>query len=304
MLYDRQYMRQPAEPVAKNTSVVMKIFFATIAVFVLQSLLNVFLPGYNGRNYFLNDWFALSGQSFRELKVWTVLSYGFLHSSATSSFFFIPIPFAHLIFNMLGLYLIGRPVQAIIGNRNFLFLYFGSILMGAFAYLLINYHTAQSAIGASAAISAIVAFFCLAQPNRQMVIIPIPVPIKAKWLFWGILVISLFGLRSEIAHETNIAHSTHLGGILAGVLFFRFVHNSTNSFFKSQGQSPAIELPEWFKRKQKIEPKVTYKVNSSSRDELQAEVDRILDKINTSGFGSLTSDEQKSLDKAKDIVSK
>ncbi len=306
MLYDRPYMRQPVGPAAKNTSVVMTLIIATIAVFVLQNLLNVLFPGYSGRNYFLSDWFALSGQHFKELKVWTVLSYSFLHSTSS---------LLHIIGNLLGLFFIGRILEPILGKQRFLLLYIGGAFIGGIIYLLFHYNSMSSVIGASGAVLALVAFFCLLRPEQPITLLlffVLPVTVKPKWLFWGILGISLFGvLFSELPAVRNpqnnqmiVAHSAHLGGILAGILFFRFVYNGSNSFSQSRRQSPSVELPEWFKRKQKIEPKVTYKVNRSSRDELQNEVDRILDKINNTGFGSLTADEKNTLDQAKDILSK
>jgi hypothetical protein len=47
-----------------------------------------------------------------------------------------------------------------------------------------------------------------------------------------------------------------------------------------------------------------YQVNLGSREDLRAEVDRILDKINSQGFGALTADEKRLLDEAKDLLSR
>jgi hypothetical protein len=47
-----------------------------------------------------------------------------------------------------------------------------------------------------------------------------------------------------------------------------------------------------------------YHVNLTDRDHLRAEVDRILDKINSKGFGALTSEEKKTLDEARDLLSR
>ena len=59
-----------------------------------------------------------------------------------------------------------------------------------------------------------------------------------------------------------------------------------------------------FKRRQKTEAP-SYHVNRSVRpSDLQKEVDRILDKINSSGFGSLNQEEKSTLDRAKDIIGK
>ncbi|MEC7608937.1 MAG: DUF6576 domain-containing protein [Verrucomicrobiota bacterium] len=59
------------------------------------------------------------------------------------------------------------------------------------------------------------------------------------------------------------------------------------------------------KRRQKDESNnLSYSVNRASRNELQEEVDQILDKINNSGFGSLTDMEKATLERAKDFLSK
>jgi hypothetical protein len=46
------------------------------------------------------------------------------------------------------------------------------------------------------------------------------------------------------------------------------------------------------------------RVNVGSRADLKAAVDRILDKINSKGFGALTPEEKRLLDEAKDLLSK
>lgn len=316
MLYDRPYMRQPVEPAAKQTSIAMTLLIVTVGVFVLQNVMNVFFPGIGGQpNYFLGDWFALSGPHFKELKVWTVVSYSFLHSTHS---------FLHILGNMLGLFFLGRVIEQLIGKRQFLLLYLGGALFGGLVYILFNYNSTTSVIGASGAIMALLAFFCLLRPEQPITLLLffiIPITVKPKWVFRASIAISVLGvifyelpaISNPQYHSTSVAHSAHLGGLFAGILFFRFIYSGSQSFFRSHSTRPSVELPEWFKRHQKAEPKVTYKVNrsehsnkSSSRDQLQAEVDRILDKINESedGIGSLTAGEKRTLDQAKDILTK
>jgi membrane associated rhomboid family serine protease len=312
MLYDRPYMRQAPgdEPRTAKASMVTTLMVITIGVFVLQQVLNVFFPGlgHHGSHFFA-EWFALSGENFRALKVWTVLSYGLLHDPGVVYFLFIPIPFAHLIFNMLGLFLLGRPVEEMLGRQRFLMLYIGAVLLGGVVFLLANINTYNVVVGASGGVAGIVATFCILQPQRRLMLIPIPIPVKAIWVLWGMLAFTLLGLSGEISatsQSPGIAHSAHLGGILMGFLYVKFLHNRSASWFSgSQNAQPSVELPEWFKRRNNrpIARKVTYTVNrSSSRDELQVEVDRILDKINASGFGSLNESEKQTLDQAKDIL--
>lgn len=304
MLYDRPYMRYAEDPGSRQMSMVTTLLVVTIAVHVLQHLLNVLFPGYGGsENRFLSDWFALSGQNFRELKVWTVFSYGLLHSTGT---------ILHIVGNMLGLFFIGRILEPLLGRRDFLLLYVGGTFLGGLAYVLLHFNGGKPVVGASAAVLALLSFFCLLRPNQPITLLlffVIPVTMKPKWVFWGFLGYSVFGLLTqELPGQSMMAHSAHLGGMFAGVLFFRFIHQSDVPFnFRraARPKKPEMELPEWFKRK-KPKP-YDYQVNRADRadrDGLQKEVDRILDKINISGFGSLSEDEKHTLDQARDLLRK
>ncbi len=310
MLYDRPYMRQqPSGNDAKSTSMVTTLIIATVAVFILQQVLNVFFPGYGGRaNHFMTDWFALNAPNFKDLKVWTVVSYGFLHSTQS---------LLHIFGNMLGLFFIGRVIEPVVGKPQFLILYLGGALFGGLLFTLFHFNDPTTVVGASAAVLAVVTLFCLLYPERPITLLLffiIPITIKPKWLFWGVLGISIFGVVFDELpatrnpglglHTMAVAHSAHLGGIIAGILYYRFVHKGAVSFFKTSRSKPTVELPEWFKRKEKTQRKITYRVNRSQRDDLQREVDRILDKINSTGFGSLSTEEKNTLDRAKDILSK
>ena len=147
MLYDRPYMRQGGEPESGQTTAYMTLLFITVGVFVLQQLLNVLFPGQlpYRTNSFFTDWFALSGEHFRQLKAWTPLSYTFLHSTNG---------IMHILGNMLGLFFLGRILEPLIGRAQFLVLYFGGALLGAFAYLVFHYNDSFPVVGASASVCA------------------------------------------------------------------------------------------------------------------------------------------------------
>ena len=228
MLYDRPYMHQSSNGGApQKASMVTTLMVVTISVFVLQQVMNTFFPGAGGReNSFLTDWFALSGHNFRELKVWTILSYGLLHSSAG---------FYHILGNMMGLFFIGRMVEPLTGRERFLGLYVAGSLIGGAVYLLLHFNDPalgqingelifQSMVGASASLMAILAFFCLLYPERPITLLLffiIPVTMKPKWIFWGMLAISTGGiLFYELPNKSYVAHSAHLGGMFAGILYY------------------------------------------------------------------------------------
>jgi len=298
-------MRQApgGEPEYAKTSIVTILLVITIAVFVLQQVLNVFFPAPHGRgNSFLWEWFALSGENFRGLKVWTVFSYGFLHSTQT---------IFHILGNMLGLFFIGRILEPMLGRQQFLLLYLGSMLVGGVVYLAFHLGGFQYVVGASAAVFGILTLFCFLRPEQPITLLlffVLPITVKPKWVFrvsLGITVAGLLFYELPGASGSVVAHSAHLGGMISGVLYYRFVYLRGGGFFSRPDAARAsVELPDWFKRRKRppTSQKINYTVNRSSRDELQNEVDRILDKINATGFGSLSDSEKQTLDHAKDIL--
>jgi len=72
-------------------------------------------------------------------------------------------------------------------------------------------------IGASGAIYGIVVAFSFMFPNTKLMLLFPPVPVKAKYLVPGLIVVDLFfGLTS--ASIGSIAHFAHIGGAITGFL--------------------------------------------------------------------------------------
>jgi membrane associated rhomboid family serine protease len=94
-------------------------------------------------------------------------------------------------------------------------------------YKVIN----QPTLGASGAVFGCMAAFGYLFPNNELLIIPIPFPIKAKWLVLGYAAIELFaGL--EPSQSDNVAHWAHLGGGLIGLLLVIYWNrNNRRNFY-------------------------------------------------------------------------
>jgi hypothetical protein len=91
--------------------------------------------------------------------------------------------------------------------------------------------------------------------------------------------------------------------MLAGWLFFKFVHTG-----EGWDRAGTFSVTGWlrFSTKDRAQP-ATPRPGTSARGrsgDLRADVDSILDKINSQGFGSLTEEEKQTLDDAKDLLSK
>ncbi len=177
----------------------------------------------------IEDLFALHHFTSEHYHFWQFITYMFLHSS--TSFF-------HILFNMFALWMFGSTLENLWGPARFLAFYLVcGIGAGITQALALTYDIAQynalfqlgeigaeelyilsniPTLGASGAVMGIFAAFAYTFPNSQMIILPIPFPIKAKWALLGLAVLDLIGGVSS--QSTGIAHFAHLGGAAVGIV--------------------------------------------------------------------------------------
>ncbi|MEY5045861.1 MAG: hypothetical protein RL713_1086, partial [Bacteroidota bacterium] len=177
----------------------------------------------------IEDLFALHHFSSPYYHFWQFITYMFLHSS--ESFF-------HILFNMFALWMFGSILENLWGPARFLAFYIvcglgaGITQALALTYDISQYNTAYElgqisvdqlymlinvpTLGASGAVMGIFAAFAYTFPNSQMIILPIPFPIKAKWALLGLAVLDILGGVSS--ESTGIAHFAHLGGAAVGII--------------------------------------------------------------------------------------
>jgi membrane associated rhomboid family serine protease len=297
MLSDRSYMRDP-QP-GGRTSVVVWLVAAIAAGFILQNFVTKIL----GQGLLLEAVGGLSLGALRAGHFWTLLTYGFLHPQNDLLFLL------QIIFIGLAVYFLGNELLPVLGPRRLLGLYAATLIAGGLAWVAANPHAAWPLLGASPAVAGLLIVFACFFPNREFTILVfffLPVTVKPKYLALACLAIDLFGCAFYEAlgrpSPLGLAHSAHLGGMAAGWLYYRFVHQAE---WRRPGRTAAIELPRWMKRTPPGSLAApAYQVNLGNREHLRAEVDRILDKINSQGFGALTSDEKRLLDEARDLLSR
>jgi membrane associated rhomboid family serine protease len=127
--------------------------------------------------------------------------------------------FAHILFNMFGLFMFGRVLENVWGPKRFLFFYLACGIGAAATHLLMQYFmgTGAPTVGASGAVVGIFVAFAYLFPNTELLLFPIPVPVKAKWVALAYILIDLFGGFGQLRGD-NIAHFAHLGGALTGFI--------------------------------------------------------------------------------------
>jgi len=255
------------------------LLITNVVVFCLQLLTRITAGGW------MDDLFAVRASDVMDGRAYQLLTYSWLHGNVW-----------HLIFNMVGLYFFGKEMLRTLGKNSFLFLYMLGGLSGGLLWVLFNINSSAPMVGASGAVLALVAAFATLYPRSEVYILPIPIPIQARWMAIGYAVVSILQLLSE--PHAQIAHLAHLGGMLAGWSYVKLMGFSHEPMFSDikMPSIPSFKLPS--KTAPPPVPKPTMRVKGGS-DFISKEVDPILDKISKEGFQSLTPREKKILEEAR-----
>lgn len=239
---------------------------------------------------------------------WTVVTYMFVHAG-----------FLHLLFNMIGLFFFGPPLEARWGSREFLRFYLIAGLGGA--ALSFIFAPQAAVVGASAAVFGVMLAFALNWPDAPIYIWGI-LPVKAKWLIAIIAAMSLF---SAFGGSTdNVAHFAHLGGFAAAWFYLKFDPFGTHAAAKlgigdsprrgasrgrgGSGGSGLAGLRDRLRRAAGPRTRIRVLPDDEDRsarrdvtrrrhdDKALDEIDRVLDKISEKGMASLSAEEKRLLD--------
>lgn len=218
---------------------------------------------------------------------WGAVTYLFVHSGIL-----------HLATNMLALYLFGTAVESRMGSRPFLLYYLYCGIGAALFSVFLSLFTHQVPfIGASGAVLGVAVAFALYWPDAEIMIFPLPIPIKARYLVIGL---ALFDLVMAQVSPGGTAHEAHLGGMLSGWLFFKFQSLSRRRPARPSRQAAERVVMVQQTSRGESEPRPTAPGRSMplrpGNDPVAAEVDRVLDKIGATGIESLTADERRFLD--------
>ncbi len=166
--------------------------------------------------------------------LWQLLSYSFLH-----------VGLFHILFNMLWLWMFGAQLEMDWGKNKFLEFYFFCVVGAALTTIAVSY-TGLGGItpktmteGASGGVLGILMAFGLIYGNQEIMLFPIPFSIRAKYFVAGIAFIELISAINAAGpgRGQGIAYIAHLGGLLFGFLYVKFVprrglmFNATERYF-------------------------------------------------------------------------
>lgn len=207
---------------------------------------------------------------------WSIVTYMFLHAG-----------FWHILFNMIGLYFFGPRLEARIGSRNFILLYLLSGVVGAFLSFL---PPTAPIVGASGAVFGVLYGFAHYWPHERIYIWGV-LPVPARGMVLGLAGLSIYFAIS--GGGGGIAHLAHLGGFVGGWGYLKVRERRSKSFQRKATAGARPSPMDKVTGKAAREEKSWAGIDLDALHEInRSEVERIRQKIEEEGSGSLTPDER------------
>lgn len=294
MLSERPYLR--GDYPKERTSPLTWLLAAIIGAFLIELVL--FSRWFDSSGELVNG-LALKISGLREGRIWTIATHWLLHS--TSNLF-------HVAIVLGGLFGLGRAIEPHIGAPRVLAVFFGAVFLGGLFWAAANWHADGIHIGGVAGIYGLLALYAALQPNREFSVLLLfffPVTFKPKSLavVLGSFELAAFTYFEVFRNPSPVpyAASAHLGGMMAGWIFFRYLHRQTLNLDRAVAES---DESNWSESEPTVQSSASVPSASNKPDpvRLRAEIDRILDKINSHGLAALSAKEKRQLDDARNLL--
>ncbi|MCD4825687.1 MAG: rhomboid family intramembrane serine protease [Phycisphaerae bacterium] len=254
-------------------------------VFLLQIVVSLVTKTPLDRVDPLTVYFGATGGGWWQ--IWRYVTFQFLHS--TGGIF-------HIALNMLGLYFLGTPLEQRWGGQRFLRFYLTCGVVAGIAYVLMTRLLLPTPlwgiplVGASGGVYGVLLACAILFPHIRLILFIFPVPIRlaAAIVFGGMIFVVLTSLGNDNNNNSVMRNPdfwsqvAHLGGAVAAAVWIWVLPKL--KLYSAEVKQNA-EAGAWEK-----------KVREQQAG--QAQIDRILDKIQQEGISSLTGKEKRILQDA------
>jgi len=263
------------------------LLIINVAVFVIDGLLGRFV-GPVVMDLPVGEVAFKPLEAFGYFSAYTAISHGQIWRFLTAQFFHISI--SHLFFNMLGIFFFGPMIEKYFGSKRFAVFYLLCGVAGPVAYLalwgigVLATEAWIPLIGASAGVLGILVAAARVAPHSTVYFMFL-IPVKLKVLVIIYLCVEVYTVMA-MGHrmDTNAGGSAgHLGGAAVGFLFIM-----------------RPQLLDWVDKAGDRFKTLNKKATRRRDKNLEAQVDKILDKVKQQGLGSLTEKEKQILSQATD----
>ena len=203
-------------------------------------------------------------------QIWRYVTFQFLHAD-----------YWHILLNMLGVYMLGVPLEQHFGTRRFMVFYLSCGVVAGIAYVVIGAVFGgignTPIIGASGGVYAIVLACAVLFPNFKIIFLFFPVPIRlaAVIIFGGMILLVLQSLAQGQAWNA-MSDVAHLGGAAAAAFWIWGLPRVAGTLGTARERAG----------------RGAWQRKENARAALQEQVDAILDKVHRAGIQSLTRKEK------------
>jgi membrane associated rhomboid family serine protease len=177
---------------------VKNLILTNVAVFLVQQFI--------APQYMLETFGLVPIYVTEKFYIWQIFTYMFLHGNLM-----------HIAFNMFFLWMFGSELEREWGTTEFIKYYLITGTIAGITIFLWNFNVFGFTIGASGAVFAILVAYAMFYPNREVMLLLFPVPIKVKYFVLIIGALEFIMLPSS----DGISHIGHLGGLVAGFFYLR-----------------------------------------------------------------------------------
>jgi membrane associated rhomboid family serine protease len=210
------------------TRAVKWLVLTNAAVFLLITLLQAFTRNFGDVAFYV---LSLIPLWVMHGAIWQLVSYSFVH-----------VGLFHILFNMLALWMFGAQLESDWGHRKFLEFYFFCVVGAALTTIAVSYtglggiSPATNTVGASGGVLGILMAFGLLYGEQEIMLFPIPLSIRAKYFVAGLVFIELISAINAAGpgRARDIAYVAHLGGLLFGFLYVKFLPRRGVAFGASE----------------------------------------------------------------------
>ena len=248
-----------------------------IKILILINFLIFFLQSISGQERILFQLFGIvPSNTFFNLMIWQPFTYLFFHGGIW-----------HVFINMFVLWMFGSELERLWGKSHFLRFYFYTGIGSGLITLLFNYQSITPIVGASGSVYGVLLAYGLTYPNRKVYLYGL-IPIKSLWFVIGI---GLIAFISSFNNVSQVSHITHISGMFIAYMLIKKPIYLDEIIFKIRKRILEYQI---YNKEKKV----------TEHRQLEKEINRILDKINSQGFDKLSEEEQHQLYKGSHILSK
>jgi membrane associated rhomboid family serine protease len=253
--------------------VLLALIGANVAAFIIQLVLEAIAPGV------VHDYLALSKDGLRGAYSWQFITSLLVFGG--------PL---HFLGNTLALYILGRDIESILGQRHFLYLFLSGTFGGEIGHLFLM--PADTLLyAASGGVAAVTIAYATILPELDLIAWDLHLfrlNIKAKHLACALTFLSLVMLMVD--RHGAVIHSAIPGGLATGWVYAHLL---------------GFGHPSWLQQTLARRRTMAARIERLTPAEfIQQHIDPVLEKISRSGIQSLTRSERRVLARARDKFSR